>query len=43
MTPALQAFIAFVKAETKGRGLVPAAPPSAGVRPNYRLVGARRR
>ncbi len=43
MTPALQAFIGFVKDEAKRRGVVPLAPPRAGVRPNYRLVGAARR
>jgi DNA-binding transcriptional LysR family regulator len=43
MTAPLQALIAFVKAETKRRGLAPSAPPHAGVHPNYRLVGAARR
>ena len=43
MTAPLQAFIDFVKAETKRRGLAPSAPPHAGVHPNYRLVGAARR
>ena len=40
MTAALQAFIAFIKDDAKRRGIAPAAPPRAGVRPNYRLVGA---
>jgi DNA-binding transcriptional LysR family regulator len=43
MTPALQAFVAFMKAEAKRRGIVPVAPTRAGIRPNYRLVGAARR
>ncbi|MGN6570778.1 MAG: LysR family transcriptional regulator [Pseudolabrys sp.] len=43
MTAPLQAFIDFVKQEAKRRGVAPAAPPRAGVRPNYRLVGASRR
>ncbi len=43
MTAPLQAFIAFVKDEAKRRGVTPAAPPRAGVRPSYRLVGAARR
>jgi DNA-binding transcriptional LysR family regulator len=42
-TAALQAFITFVKDEAKRRGVAPSAPPRAGVRPNYRLVGAARR
>jgi DNA-binding transcriptional LysR family regulator len=42
-TAPLQAFIAFVKEEAKRRGVAPSAPPLAGVRPNYRLVGAARR
>lgn len=42
-TAPLQAFIAFVKDEAKRRGVAPSAPPRAGVRPNYRLVGAARR
>jgi DNA-binding transcriptional LysR family regulator len=43
VTPALAAFIAFVKAESRQKGLVPSAPPRASIRPNYRLVGARPR
>ena len=43
VTPALAAFIAFVKADTRKRGLIPSAPPLASIRPNYRLVGAARR
>ena len=42
-TAALQAFVAFVKDEAKRRGVAPSAPPRAGVRPNYRLVGTARR
>jgi DNA-binding transcriptional LysR family regulator len=42
-TAPLQAFIAFVKDEAKQRGVAPSTPPRAGVRPNYRLVGAARR
>ena len=43
ITPLLQAFIDFVKGEVRRRGVAPAAPPRAGVRPSYRLVGAARR
>jgi DNA-binding transcriptional LysR family regulator len=43
ITAPLQAFIAFVKDEAKRRGVAPSAAPRAGVRPNYRLVGAVRR
>jgi DNA-binding transcriptional LysR family regulator len=42
ITAPLQAFIDFMKAEIKRRGLSPSGPPGAGVHPNYRLVGARR-
>lgn len=42
-TPALQAFIAFMKDEAKRRSVSPSAPPRAGVRPNYRLVGIARK
>jgi DNA-binding transcriptional LysR family regulator len=43
ITAPLKAFIAFVNDEAKRRGVTPSAPPLAGVRPNYRLVGAARR
>ncbi len=43
MTAPLQAFIAFVKAETRRHGFVPSAPPRTAVRPNHRLVAAGRR
>jgi DNA-binding transcriptional LysR family regulator len=42
-TPALQAFITFMKDEAKRRRVTPSAPPAAGVHPNYRLVGITRR
>ena len=43
LTGPLQALISFLKAETKRRGLSPSTPPSPGIYPNYRLVGAKRR
>jgi hypothetical protein len=38
VTPALQAFIDFLKAEAKRRGLQPSATPRATASPNSRLV-----
>jgi hypothetical protein len=40
MTGPLQAFIAFLKAETKRRGLGPSGLPRSSVYPNYRLIGS---
>ena len=38
-TPALRAFIDFLKAETRERGVSPTAPPSTRISRNYLLVG----
>jgi DNA-binding transcriptional LysR family regulator len=43
VTAPLRALIDFLKAETRRRGLSPAAAPRSSVYPNYRLVGSARR